>query len=189
MKITVFGGSSPFPESEAYQFAYELGHYLAQSGHTVLTGGYMGTMEATSKGAAEAGGHVIGVTCQEIENWRNTKHNPWVLEEWKTESLQDRMIKLIDSCDLAIALPGGAGTLAEIGMMWNRIQIQSIPPVPIILIGKEWNAMFSIFFNDLHDYIPSSSHYVIKFANTLEEIEPILNETQVTYSNKERSRQ
>jgi uncharacterized protein (TIGR00730 family) len=188
MKITVFGGSSPLPENPAYQFAYDLGYYLAQTGHTVLTGGYMGTMEATSKGAAEAGGHVIGVTCQEIENWRNRVHNPWVKEEWKSKTLQDRMIKLIDNCDLAIALPGGAGTLAEIGMMWNRIQIQSIPLAPIILVGNEWNTMFSVFFNELSGYIPPSSQEIIKFANTIEEIDLIINETQVLYSNIERSR-
>lgn len=38
---------------------------LAERGHIVLNGGYIGTMEAVSRGAAEAGGHVIGVTCEE----------------------------------------------------------------------------------------------------------------------------
>ena len=50
----------------AYAEALALGELLAQRGHTVLTGGYMGTMEAVSDGAAAAGGHVIGVTCDEI---------------------------------------------------------------------------------------------------------------------------
>lgn len=170
MKLTIFGGSSPLPESKEYQFAYNLGYALALAGHTVLTGGYMGTMEATSKGAAEAGGHVIGVTCEEIERWRKRSHNPWVKEEWKLETLHERMIKLIDSCDTAIALPGGPGTLAEIVLMWNRIQIEAIPSVPIILVGDEWKNIFSLFYQELNGYIPPSSIETIKFANTIEEI-------------------
>ena len=170
MKITIFGGSSPLPESKAYQFAYDLGSGLAKSGHTVITGGYMGTMEASSKGATEAGGHVIGITCGEIENWRNQSHNPWVQEEWKLETLQDRMIKLMDSCDAAIALPGGPGTLAEIVLMWNRIQIEASTPVPILLVGEEWKKIFSLFYQELSDYISPSTIETIKFINTIDEI-------------------
>lgn len=176
MNITIFGGSSPLPDSKEYEFAFELGKELAIIGHTILTGGYMGTMEASSKGAAEAGGHVIGVTCVEIEKWRNRSHNPWVKEEWKTTTIQERMIKLIDFCETAIALPGGPGTLAEIVLMWNRIQIESIPPVPIILVGDEWKKVFTTFFQELNNYIPSSSYAVIKFANTIDEIKSQLTE-------------
>jgi len=170
MKITVFGGSAPLPDSQEYQFAYNLGKALADAGHTVLTGGYMGTMEATSRGASDAGGHVIGVTCLEIERWRNRSHNPWVKEEWKMDTLHERMIRLIDSCDSAIALPGGPGTLAEIGLMWNRIQIEAIPTVPIILVGEQWKKIFKLFYQELNGYIPPASVDTIKFAVTLNEI-------------------
>ena len=33
-------------------------------------------MEAVSRGANEAGGHVIGVTCEDIEAWRQVKPTP-----------------------------------------------------------------------------------------------------------------
>ena len=146
MNIVVFGGSSPLPVSPEYIFAMQLGKALAMDLHTVITGGYMGTMEAVSRGAAENGGHVIGVTCDEIERWRNNHHNQWVLEEWRVATLQDRITKLIDSCDLAIALPGGAGTLAEIILMWNRIQIQAIAARPILLVGPGVEECFQYFF-------------------------------------------
>src|SRR5258708_16993147 len=78
MKVSVFGGSQPKNGSAAYAEAQELGKLLAERGHVVLTGGYIGTMEAVSRGAAEAGGHVIGVTCEDIERWRAIDPNPWV---------------------------------------------------------------------------------------------------------------
>ena len=44
MNITVFGGAQPKEDSAAYEEARELGKLLAERGHAVLTGGYMGTM-------------------------------------------------------------------------------------------------------------------------------------------------
>ena len=170
MNIVVFGGSSPLPVSPEYIFAMQLGKALAMNLHTVITGGYMGTMEAVSRGAAENGGHVIGVTCDEIERWRNNHHNQWVLEEWRVATLQDRITKLIDSCDIAIALPGGAGTLAEIILMWNRIQIQAIAARPILLVGPGWKNVFSTFFKEQASYIPPSTKNVIEFHNRIEDI-------------------
>ena len=74
-RVTVFGGSKPHAGSQAYAQAQRLGELLALAGCTVLTGGYIGAMEAVSRGAAEAGGHVIGITCDEIESWRPVKPN------------------------------------------------------------------------------------------------------------------
>ncbi len=119
MNISVFGGSQPVPGSPAYNEAYELGRLIALSGHTVLTGGYIGTMEAVSRGSAEAGGHVIGVTCADIEAWRLVKPNAWVKEERRFNTLQERLYELIQACDAAIALPGGPGTLTEVALTWN----------------------------------------------------------------------
>ena len=116
MNITVFGGSEPQEGSSAYEEARELGKLLAERGHAVLTGGYMGTMEAVSRGASDAGGHVIGVTCEDIERWRKRSANQWVKEERRKKSLIDRIQALIEGCDAAIALPGGTGTLAEISL-------------------------------------------------------------------------
>ena len=81
MRISVFGGSQPREGSTAYAEAQQLGRLLAERGHVVLTGGYIGVMEAVSRGAREAGGHVIGVTSEDIEAWRPIKANAWVMEE------------------------------------------------------------------------------------------------------------
>jgi len=170
MNITVFGGSAPKPESPEYEFAYDLGKYLATAGHTVITGGYMGIMEAVSRGAAEAKGHVIGITCVEIERWRHNGKNLWVKEEWCQPTLHDRIIKLIDSCDLAIALPGGPGTLAEIVLMWNRIQIQVIPPKPIIVVGVGWKKVFDMLYQEQSKYINEKYMDLLSFVETNEEI-------------------
>ena len=146
MNVTVFGGARPRPGEPEYEVALHLGSLLGKAGHTVLTGGYTGTMEAVSRGASEAGGHVIGVTCREIEAWRSTPANPWVKEERLMNTLEERILALINGCEAALALPGGAGTLAEVSILWNRLLIEAVPPRKVILIGAGWKTVFETLF-------------------------------------------
>jgi len=169
MNITVFGGSQPQPGSPAYSEAYELGSLLAQAGHTVLTGGYIGTMEAVSRGANEAGGHVIGVTCSDIEAWRPIKPNVWVKEERRFATLQERLNELVLACDAAIALPGGPGTLTEIALTWNLMIVNSMPPKPLILTGAGWRSVMESLFASFKVYIPQNQRDLLQFAPDIQE--------------------
>ncbi len=164
MNISVFGGSHPQPGSLAYAEAYELGKLLALAGHTVLTGGYIGTMEAVSRGANEAGGHVIGVTSADIEAWRAVKPNAWVQEERRFVTLQERLNELVLACDAAIALPGGPGTLTEIALTWNLMIVHSTPPKPLILTGAGWKSVMELFYNSFDVYIPQIQRDLLLFA-------------------------
>ncbi len=129
----------------------------------------MGAMEAVSRGAAEAGGHVIGVTCQEIEDWRRTGPNPWVQEEMRLPTFRDRLHALIDHCQAALALPGGVGTLVEISLTWNEMIIHTIPAKPLILVGSGWRTTFQQFFDSLGSYILIDQRSYVSFAPTVEE--------------------
>ena len=168
MKITVFGGSSPKPGEPAYQEAYYLGQLIGSQGFSVLTGGYMGTMEAVSRGVSENGGWVIGVTCDQIEAWRPVSPNPWINEEQRFPTLQERMYSLIESCDAALVLPGGIGTLAELAVMWSQLQTRSISPRPLILIGTGWSSVFEQLVMQFGSYIPQDHRSHVKFAQDVE---------------------
>ena len=168
MRVSVFGGSQPKADSTAYAEAVELGKLLAERGHTVLTGGYIGVMEAVSRGAREAGGHVIGVTCEEIEAWRPIKANAWVMEEIKKKTLVDRLHALIHESDAALALPGGPGTLTEISLMWNLMIVESLHRRPLILIGDGWQSVFDQFFRGLDAYVPAHQREILKFAKDVQ---------------------
>ena len=169
MKVTVFGGSQPQPGSPAYAEAYELGKHLALAGHTVLTGGYIGTMEAVSRGANEARGHVIGVTCAEIEAWRPIKPNAWVQEERRFATLQERLNELVQACEAAIALPGGPGTMTEIALTWNLMIVHSLPVKPLILVGAGWQSVMKSFYNSFEVYTPPNQRVLISFTTNIQE--------------------
>lgn len=165
MKISVFGGSSPVEGSPAYEQAYQLGKLLGSHGIVVMTGGYMGTMEAVSRGANEAGSHVIGVTSEAIEAYRPTSPNQWVNEEWRFKGFKERLNALVEECDAAIALPGGIGTLLEICLTWNQMLINSIQPKPLILVGEPWHNVIETFFEQLNDYVSEKNRNYISFAS------------------------
>ena len=168
MNISIFGGAQPQPDSPAYEEARLLGELLAQRGHTVLTGGYIGTMEAVSRGASEAGGHVIGVTCEDIEAWRGVRPNQWVKEERRKKTLIERLQALVEGCEAAIALPGGAGTLTEISLMWNLMIVESLPRRPLILIGRGWQSTFDQFFNEFHTYMPVHQRDLLRYEEDVQ---------------------
>ena len=168
MKITVFGGASLKPGETAYEEARELGYQLGKQGHTLLTGGYIGTMEAVSKGASEAGAHVIGSTCADIEAWRGTRANEWVKEEWKHATLRDRMYALVDACDIAIVLPGGIGTLAELAVFWNEEVISQKPSRQVLLIGEGWKNTIQMFFDSFVGFINSKDQNRVHFVESVQ---------------------
>ena len=152
--VTVFGGSQPKPGEPVFEEALHLGKIIAQKGYVVLTGGYIGTMEAVSRGASEAGGHVIGVTCDQIEAWRPVKANPWIAEEWHFGTLQERLFALINNGEAYLALPGGVGTATELMLTWNLLITHVLPPRPLILIGVSWQRYIQNFLDVQNEFIP-----------------------------------
>lgn len=167
-RVSVFGGSSPRPGESAYEEAQRLGRLLGSAGYTVLTGGYIGTMEAVSRGAAENGAHVIGVTCDEIERWRPSGPNAWVKEEIRSEKIRDRLFTLVERCDAAIALPGGIGTLTEISLMWTLMSTNSIIQRPLILVGRGWRDTFRELINTQAGYIHRTQYQALTFVDDAE---------------------
>ena len=151
MIVAVFGSAMPVPGDNLYQEAQILGELLAKSGHIVMTGGYSGTMEAVSRGAAEVGGKTIGITCRQIEDFRPLKANEWVKEIRQTDTLDERIQILTSQADAYIALPGGVGTLVELVMVYNKMAISSIPSKTLILIGKGWKQTIRAFFEGQAD--------------------------------------
>ena len=58
--VTIFGGAKCAEDDPEYAQARRLGQLLADAGFTICTGGYLGVMEAASRGAHERGGRVLG---------------------------------------------------------------------------------------------------------------------------------
>ena len=140
--ITIFGTSKAKPGDSVFVMAGELGRLLAENGFTIANGGYGGTMLAAAKGAAEAGGKVIGVTCTAF---KRGKANEFVSEEISTDCLEKRLAKLIELGDAYLVLPGGTGTLLELADVWEHKNKRfANADKPIILVGAFWRPLLEM---------------------------------------------
>ena len=137
--ITVFGTSKAQPGESVFQLAESIGRLLAAAGFSIANGGYGGAMLASAKGAADAGGTVIGVTCRAF---KRSAANDFITEEIKTDTLEQRLRKLIELGDAFVVLPGGTGTLLELADVWEH-KNKSFPKAdkPIILVGTFWEPL------------------------------------------------
>lgn len=127
--IAVFGSSGITQESEAAHIAERAGHLLATAGFVVCNGGYMGAMEACSRGAFATGGKIIGVTC---EAFRDRSPNPYLTEEISTPDLNERIATLMRISDGYIVLDGMIGTLAELFLAWNLVYMGDTKPLLVV---------------------------------------------------------
>jgi len=137
--VTLFGSSIPGEGTEVYQEAQRLGRRLAEAGFALCNGGYGGLMEASARGAQEAGGHTIGVTC---DVWPATA-NRWIAEEVRTRTFMERLLTLIELGDSYIVLPGGTGTLAELALAWEMMNKSSLSRSvggrkPLLVMAPYW---------------------------------------------------
>jgi uncharacterized protein (TIGR00725 family) len=143
--ISVFGSNRLERDSTEYNEVRELGRLLALSGYVVCNGGYGGAMEASARGAVEAGdqsrraagGHTIGITLQSVPG----SANPYIREEIKAESLFERLRLLLEKADGFVIVRGGTGTLVELALSLE-LQLKRLTPAkPVVLLGSYWKSV------------------------------------------------
>jgi hypothetical protein len=110
-QISVIGSSRSAEDSEIWRLAEEVGRLLAEAGATVVCGGRGGVMEAAARGAARAGGEVIGI----IPGVSVEEANPHCTHVIASAIGFARNLAVVASGDAVIAVGGAWGTLSEIG--------------------------------------------------------------------------
>ncbi|MHC4119478.1 MAG: LOG family protein [Planctomycetota bacterium] len=152
--ITIFGTSRAKEGDSIFTLAFETGKLLGRAGFTIANGGYGGTMLAAAKGAREAGGEVIGVTCSAF---KSSKANEYVTREIVTGTLDERLDTLIELGQACVTLPGGTGTLLELAKVWELKNKGFLKPDKlIIIVGEFWKPLVDLI--EIED--PESSRYV-----------------------------
>ncbi len=133
--VTVFGSARSEPTSPEYQQAERLGKLLAEAGFEVITGGGGGVMEAANKGAAEAGGHSVGLN---IELPFEQRPNPYANIRLSFRYFFVRKVVFVKYSMAYVVMPGGFGTLDELAEALTLIQTHRIRPFPVILFGSDY---------------------------------------------------
>ena len=143
-EIAVLGSARLGPDDPRHEAARRLGRLLAAQGWTVVTGGYGGLMAATASGAAEAGGRTVGLP---MSPWSHLTPHPSHAELRWSDDYAQRLAFLL-ATRVAIALPGGIGTLAEAAAVWAAAQTEP-GTARLVLVGPSWRRLTGAFAREL----------------------------------------
>jgi uncharacterized protein (TIGR00725 family) len=111
VNVSVIGSGTCEEGSQVWRLAEEAGRLLAEAGATVVCGGLGGVMEAVARGAAAAGGDVIGI----VPGNSPEEANPHCTHVVATGIGHARNLAVVASGDVTLAVGGEWGTLSEIG--------------------------------------------------------------------------
>ncbi|SMF64923.1 hypothetical protein SAMN05661091_0116 [Paenibacillus uliginis N3/975] len=148
-RIAVFCGSSDGASPAYKEGAVQLGKELARRGITLVYGGAsVGIMGTVADAVLEAGGQVIGVIPQMLEDREISHRN--LTELIVVGSMHERKTKMSDLADGFIALPGGPGTLEEFFEIftWAQLGLHQ-KPCGILNVNGYYDLLIS-FFDHMH---------------------------------------
>ena len=157
-----FYGSTRIREGEPfYKKIRDLTFRISKElGYAVLSGGGPGIMEASNRGAFEAGGKSVGLT---IKLPNEQIANPYLTDEIPFNFFFTRQSAMSYSTEVCIFCPGGFGTLNELFEILTLQQTKKIGRIPVILYGSEfWNPIEKVIKETLLEKYHTVNEYDIK---------------------------
>lgn len=171
MRICVFCSANNNIDRAFFEQARLLGQWIGAQGHTLVYGGCdLGLMECVARAAFEAGGQVIGVIPIRLEQGGHVSQ--YIHTNIYCETLAERKQLMLDHCDVAVALPGGIGTLDEVFSMAAEGTLSYHDKrVVVYNINGFWNGLRALL-DQLEERGLMRGDYrrLITFADTLEEV-------------------
>ena len=166
--------ASDVPESHRTAAA-QLGTALAENGiRLVFGGGHIGLMGITADAALAAGGEVIGVIPEFLQE-RELGHDGCD-ELIVTSSMHSRKQKMAELSDGFAIMPGGLGTLDEAFeiITWKQLNLHD-KPIVLADIDGYWQP-FKALLDHVADnrYMARNNPPLIRWAASVQEIIPAL---------------
>src|SRR6185312_8001638 len=111
-------------------------------GCDIFTGGGPGLTQAANEGASHASWSDRSVGIR-VELPFEQEVNPFVERAFEHESFFTRLHHFVLTSDAYVVVPGGIGTVLELAMVWQLLQVKHIHDTPLILVGKMWGELVS----------------------------------------------
>jgi len=138
-RVTIFGSARLKPGSPAYESVKQLAADLTRMGCDIMSGGGPGLMQAANEGALsvdpKALHRSVGIR---VDLPFEQEVNPFVGQAYEHRTFFSRLHHFMIISDAFVVVPGGIGTLLEMSLVWQLLQVRKLYNTPLILVGKMW---------------------------------------------------
>jgi len=139
-RVTIFGSARLKPGSAAYESVKKLAAELTKMGCDIISGGGPGIMQAANEGAhsvdPKASNRSVGIR---VDLPFEQRVNPFVGLAYEHRTFFSRLHHFMIASDAFVVVPGGIGTLLELSLAWQLLQVRKLYNTPLILVGKMWS--------------------------------------------------
>jgi len=138
-RVTIFGSARAKPGTFVYEEVKRVAAVLAEMGCDIITGGGPGLMQAANEGAASVNAperdRSVGIR---VDLPFEQEVNPFVEQAFEHKTFFTRLHHFVLTSDAFVVVPGGIGTVLELMMIWQLLQVKHLHDTPLILVGKMW---------------------------------------------------
>jgi len=138
-RVTIFGSARLKPGTDAYGSVKQLAAELTTMGCDIVSGGGPGLMQAANEGAHSVDPQglrrSVGIN---IDLPFEQQVNPFVSQAYGHRTFFSRLHHFMILSDAFVVVPGGIGTLLEMSLVWQLLQVRKLYNTPLILVGKMW---------------------------------------------------
>ena len=142
----------------------------------VITGGGPGIMEAANRGADDVGARSIGLN---IELPREQTPNPFISPQlcFQFRYFALRKMHFLMRAKALLAFPGGFGTFDELFEVLTLVQTKKVPPLPIVLMGKDyWSRAVNFEFLAEEGFISERDLVLFNITDSAEQAVEFIND-------------
>lgn len=136
-RVTIFGSARLQPGTFGYEETRRTAAALAAMDCDIITGGGPGLMQAANEGAA-SGGPRAGSVGIRVDLPFEQGVNAFVTQAFEHRTFFTRLHQFVLVSDAFVVAPGGIGTVLEMLMVWQLLQVKHLDDTPLIVVGRMW---------------------------------------------------
>lgn len=141
-RVTIFGSARAKAGTFGYEETKRAAAALAEMGCDIITGGGPGLMQAANEGAAASPERAQSIGIR-VDLPFEQNVNAFVSQAFEHRTFFTRLHQFVLTSDAFIVAPGGVGTVLEMMMIWQLLQVGHVRDTPLILVGTMWPGLLA----------------------------------------------
>jgi uncharacterized protein (TIGR00730 family) len=143
-RVTFFGSARIAPNHWVYRAVRDAAAEMTRLGCDIITGGGPGLMQAANEGVriADPDGkrQSIGIR---VDLPFEQDVNSFVTQAFEHKTFFSRLHHFVLVSDAFVVCPGGVGTVLEMFMVWQLLQVRHLRDTPLILASEFWGGLIN----------------------------------------------